>query len=151
MMKKIALAILATASIAALPALSGQVSANTGGGAGDEGCTPGYWKTHTDNWDNAYPTKTLDLIFGDIFDTEVTMLEALQGGGGRGIEGAQRILARAATAAFLNLSHSDVDYELTYGELREEVQGVWDSGSRGEILDLAAELDELNNLGCPLN
>ena len=36
-------------------------------GEGFEGCTPGYWKNHTDNWEEASPGE----IFGDRFDDAV--------------------------------------------------------------------------------
>ena len=76
-------------------------------GEGFEGCTPGYWKNHTDNWEEASPGE----IFGDRFDDAranvagLTFLQTLQGGGGKGLDGAAKILARAATAAWLNAAH----------------------------------------------
>ncbi len=129
---------------------------------GEEGCTPGYWKNHTDDWleteDGAISYETTD-IFGDIFgvDYDVTLLDALQGGGGKGIDGAKKILARAATAALLNAAHDGIGYPLSRyfetedGEaLFDAVAAVWDSGDRQLIIDLAADLDAMNNLGCPL-
>lgn len=130
---------------------------------GEEGCTPGYWKNHTDNWleteegDISYAT---DERFGDVFDVDydVTLLDALQGGGGNGLAGAKRILARAATAAILNAAHEGLGYPLSRWNDTDEgpaiiasVQDAWDSGSRTELLDLAAYFDSLNNWGCPLN
>ncbi|HEX9855471.1 MAG TPA: hypothetical protein VGC47_09165 [Acidimicrobiia bacterium] len=131
---------------------------------GEEGCTPGYWKNHTDNWledeegNRSYET---DDLFSDIFGVDhgdVTLLEALDGGGGSGIAGAQEILARAATAALLNSAHEGLGYPLRRDSataagpaIFDAVQYVWDSGSRRKILKLARFLDELNNLGCPLN
>lgn len=129
---------------------------------GDEGCTPGYWKNHTDDWleteDGAISYETT-AIFGDIFGVSynVTLLDALQGGGGNNIAGAQKILARAATAALLNAAHDGIGYPLSRyfatedgDALFEAVQDVWNSGDRQAILDLATDLDAMNNLGCPL-
>ena len=125
---------------------------------GEEGCTPGYWKNHTDNWfeDEANTVRSYSTgdLFGDVFgvDYDVSLLAALQGGGGGGIAGAHKILARAATAAALNAAHEGLGYPLRReADIFPAVQAVWDSGDRDAILDLASELDRLNNLGCPLN
>jgi hypothetical protein len=129
---------------------------------GEEGCTPGYWKNHTEDWletEAGDPSYAPTDLFGDVFgvDYDVTLIDALQGGGGRGIEGAQKVLARSATAALLNAAHEGIGYPLSRyfeteaGEpILASVQDVWDSGDRDAILDLAVMFDELNNLGCPL-
>jgi hypothetical protein len=124
---------------------------------GNEGCTPGYWKTHTDNWEEARTT----TIVGDRFNVpdryavdDWTFLRALQGGGGPGVDGAARILARAAVAAYLNAAHEGLGYPLRRGGedgIIEMVNEAFASGDRQTMLDLAAYLDSLNNLGCPLN
>ncbi|MGH2372706.1 MAG: hypothetical protein ACRDIC_04410 [bacterium] len=80
-----------------------------------------------------------------------TLLDALQGGGGPGIAGATRILLRAAVAAFLNAVHPDVDYPLLSSEIVTAVNSALASQSRTTMLNLAARLDLLNNLGCTLN
>lgn len=129
---------------------------------GDEGCTPGYWKNHTEDWletpDGAVSYETTE-IFGDIFgvDYDVTLLDALQGGGGNNLAGSKKILARAATAALLNAAHDGLGYPLSRYFATDDgdalfvaVQDVWDTGDRDAILDLAADLDAMNNLGCPL-
>ena len=133
-------------------------------GIGDEGCTPGYWKNHTDSWiedasglPSYFPTEE----FGNVFSVsygDVTLLEALQGGGGPGISGAKQILARAAVAALLNAAHDELSYPLRRYQdtpsgpaIIPAVQDVWDSGDRAAILELATFFDGLNNLGCPLN
>ena len=75
---------------------------------GKEGCTPGFWKNHTDVWEEADPAD----LFSDAFSAGtsgvldgLTLEEALGGGGGSGLAGAELILARAATAAYLNAAH----------------------------------------------
>jgi len=64
-----------------------------------QGCTPGYWKNHTDNWQEYQPTApTADLFtlpaslmpLGD-----QTLLKSLQGGGGPGEQGAAKVLLTA--------------------------------------------------------
>jgi hypothetical protein len=126
---------------------------------GEEGCTPGYWKNHTENWEEYHAGSLLKFnftipanlsSFGD-----VTFLQALDGGGGPGINGAAKILFRASVAAFLNAAHEGVGYPLRRfsdpGHMQDAVNEALASGDRQTMLDLAAELDALNNLGCPLN
>lgn len=124
---------------------------------GDEGCTPGYWKNHTDSWAGTgySPGQTAGSVFSgaSVFPSlaSKTLLQTLQGGGGSGAEGAARILLRAAVAALLNAGHSGVDYTQTTAEILADVNAALSSGDRDTMLDLAAELDSDNNLGCPLN
>ncbi len=149
----------------ALVAVIATLSATTAAqavGTGHEGCTPGYWKNHTDNWQEAAP--------GDLFGSKyvdaranvagLTLLQALQGGGGPGADGAAKILARAATAAYLNAAHDGVGYpwrRVGEGEdgrpgLVNYVNTAFASGDRATMLAAAARLDTDNNLAeCPLN
>ncbi len=129
---------------------------------GKEGCTPGYWKNHTGKWEEAKPTTLFRKPFNrgtsGVLD-DLTFLEALAGGGGKGVAGAERIMPRAATAAYLNAAHEGVGYPW-----RRHAEGLDDrpplvptvnaalrSGDRGTMLELAERLDADNNLGCPLN
>ncbi len=131
-------------------------------GTGQEGCTPGYWKNHTDNWQEAAPGD----LFGATYTSAranvagLTLLQALQGGGGPGADGAAKILARAATAAWLNAAHDDVGYpwrRLGAGEdgrpgLETFVNMAFASNNRATMLAAATRLDNDNNLAdCPLN
>ena len=80
---------------------------------GQEGCTPGYWKTHTENWQEARPDGLFSAKFSDGTSgvlVGVTLEQALAGGGGPGVAGAERILARAATAAYLNAAHEGLGF-----------------------------------------
>lgn len=129
---------------------------------GEDGCTPGYWKNHTSNWfetdTKAIPvTKTLrgagyvttDALKGD------TLLEALSYKGGKGAEGAERILLRAAAAAYLNAAHEGLGYPLRRnaepGDFVAVVNEAIASGDRAAMLEVADWLDRMNNLGCPLS
>lgn len=75
------------------------------------------------------------------------------------MSGAELILARAATAAFLNAAHEGVGFpwrRFSTGldgrpPLVETVVAALESGNRTDILALATRLDIDNNLGCPLN
>lgn len=126
---------------------------------GNEGCTPGYWKNHTDNWEEYTTASTLrnNWTLGQ-FDAKwggKTFEEALSFKGGTGLDGAFQILMRASVAAYLNAAHEGVGYPLRRfdepGEMKDMINTALASGSRAQMLDLARKLDMYNNLGCPLN
>lgn len=127
----------------------------------DEGCTPGYWKNHTSSWmeneNTSIPTTTTVTAAGFVVDStsaSATLLQALSYKGGSGLAGAERILMRAASAAWLNAAHEDIAYPYRRDrapyEIVETVNDAIASGDRARMLAVAAELDEANNLGCPL-
>ena len=126
---------------------------------GNEGCTPGYWKNHTENWEEYTASDPLDWQFN--FPDSLagmrddTWLEALSYGGGSGTEGAARILMRASTASFLNAAHEGIGFPLRRfadpGQMLAAVNAALASDNRAAMLELASYLDGLNNLGCPLN
>lgn len=124
---------------------------------GEDGCTPGYWKNHTDSWAGTgySPLQTTGSVFSgaSAFPTlaSQSLLQSLQGGGGSGTLGGARILVRAAVAALLNAGHSGVDYPRTTAEILADVNAALTSNNRNAMLALASELDSDNNLGCPLN
>ncbi|MDQ3627645.1 MAG: hypothetical protein M3419_02280 [Actinomycetota bacterium] len=134
---------------------------------GDDGCTPGYWKNHPENWQEVKPGDLLKFDHNstafppfmptdadlDGSGTDDTFLAALSFKGGSGLVGAEQILFRAAVAAWLNAAYDDADgfgYPLRRKDFVPEVNAAIASGDRQTMLDLAAELDALNNLGCPL-
>ena len=126
------------------------------------GCTPGYWKNHTNRWPAPYTSGTpLTAVFGNQA-LAGTLLEGLSFGGGGGTDGAKRTLLRAAVASLLNFAHPDVAYAVpAYNGLPtiESQQGMNDAvvaalaGSRSAMLGLAAQLDAANNAvnSCPLS
>jgi hypothetical protein len=122
---------------------------------GNEGCTPGYWKNHLDAWVGYSPDQTVNSVFTGALPSvgTSTLQQALSFGGGPGVLGAEQILLRAAVAALLNAANPDVDYALTTAEVIADVNAALASGDRDTILELATELDALNNGagGCPLS
>jgi hypothetical protein len=154
----------AAAALALAVVASGGVVVSTAGAAsatniGNQGCTPGYWKNHTSNWQEIKTTTKLGSEF--TFPTELaafrnqTFLQALQGGGGSGLSGATTILMRASAAAYLNAAHEGVGYPYRRssapGDLRNSINAALASKDRAKILALATKLDQANNLGCPLH
>jgi len=126
---------------------------------GNEGCTPGYWKNHTNNWEEYTPAS----LVGNNWDlppslssfNSWTFLQALQGGGGPGITGAAQILLRASVAAYLNAAHEGVGYPYRRFtdpfNMKLQINNAFASEDRATMLALATTLDKANNLGCPLN
>ncbi|TVR61157.1 MAG: hypothetical protein EA422_12915 [Gemmatimonadales bacterium] len=118
------------------------------------GCSPGFWANMTGEWPSPYSrTDTFGEIFAGVHeaiaDTEFGNMLRL--GGGPGVLGAQRILLRAAAAALLNAANDDVNYSMSVAEVIDAVNDALAGNDRGELLALAAEMDEQNNLGCSLN
>ena len=102
---------------------------------GDEGCTPGYWKNHIENW-SIDPDLTFFAVFGENwFGYDLTLAQAVRLGGG----GVKK-LARHGTAAYVSAMHPDVHYPITPEMVIIAVQSGFD--------DLLAMYNEL---GCPLD
>lgn len=127
---------------------------------GHEGCTPGYWKNHTDNWQETRPGTAVSNLFQVSAALDgVTVEGALALSGGPGLDGAERILTRAATAAWLNAAHEGLGFpwrRFSMGldgrpPLVQFVNDALASGDRDTMIAAAARLDADNNLGCPLN
>lgn len=87
---------------------------------GGEGCTPGYWRNHLEDWPpTGYsPSDDFDTIFGvDYFNPDITLGKAITLGGG----GVNKV-ARHGTAALLSAAHPDVSYPYTEAEVIAFVQ-----------------------------
>jgi hypothetical protein len=128
-----------------------------------KGCTPGYWKQsqHFDSW---VPTglKTTDLVsklYSNAYlytldgkqMSKYTLVQALSFKGGSGPLGSAQILLRAAVAAELNARYQGIGYPMSAGAIITAVQNALASVNRGQMILLASQLDDLNNLGCVLN
>jgi hypothetical protein len=125
-----------------------------------EGCTPGYWKNHTDSWQEYSPDTLVKTVFTAAAGTalgDLTLLQALNLGGGSGLVGAESNLLRAAVAALLNASYDPLAFPWQRNgsafrpALIASVNDALASDDRAMILNLAGRLDADNNLGCPLN
>ena len=124
---------------------------------GAEGCSHGYWKNHLGSWSpTGYsPGDSVESVFSSASSLpaigSASLLEALQFGGGPGVEGAARNLLRQAVGALLNAAHPDVEFPRSGGEVIDMVNSALDSADRQTILSVKDDLDFDNNLGCPLN
>jgi hypothetical protein len=117
--------------------------------AGDQGCTPGYWRNHTDRWQGAAPSDHFHHTFGA--GPHIMLGDAIELGGG-GVNA----LVRHATAALLNahggVPNADgttVDYPFTADEVTAMVQAAFADG--GDIEGTKNTLAAANELGCPLS
>ena len=146
-------ALMITMVVGALGVAGGPASAT-----GTEGCTPGYWKNHTDSWaaSGYSPSQTVSSVFnvpGSLAPLgNATLLQALSFPGGDGLSGGARILLRAAVAGLLNISNATIDYGGVKATFISRTNAALASGSRARMITLATEFDTRNNQGtCPLN
>jgi hypothetical protein len=122
---------------------------------GTKGCTPGFWKNHTDAWVGFLPSQTLEDVF-DVPDSlgldSTTLLQALSFGGGPGFAGGARTLLRDAVAALLNSAHPDVSggFPYTTGQVISLTNAALATGNRTAALNQASAFNSANNLGCPI-
>ena len=127
--------------------------------AGQEGCTPGFWKNNAANWNySAWPAGTFeDVPFDDIFDRVITINEGKKGEqsdptleqalAAKG--GDINALARHGTAAYLNSVDIEVNFGLSPAQVISLVQeGIDNPEKTNENKNiLAAE----NERGCSQN
>lgn len=156
--RRTALAAVAFTLLAALAVLAvpSPVAANN---IGNQGCTPGYWKNHSDNWEEYSPNQTIASVFplpaGLSQYGSLTLLQGLSLQGGKGATGGAEILLRAGIAAFLNAAHEGVGYPYRRyadpGDIGPKITQALASMDKDQMVALAAWLDAANKLGCPLN
>jgi hypothetical protein len=143
---------------------------------GIEGCTPGYWKTHVETWQDGILVRvggadkllTPDTLVRDAFDVDfldnsydsLTLLQALNLNGG-GVNA----LLKSAVAALLDsseLPNPIMDYSLTDDQVYDRTRDALDPQYVVNIADISDDndteekknfFDEANNGlgGCPLN
>jgi hypothetical protein len=118
-----------------------------------EGCTPGYWKNHTDQWVTFTPDQPVDMFeipaWLWMLMQNDTPMDLLKYRGGPGDDGAARILLRHAMAAMLNSRHPDINYQVGRREIQERVRDAL-TGDREDMLQAKAVFEFLNERGCPL-
>ncbi|QDG50307.1 hypothetical protein FIV42_06040 [Persicimonas caeni] len=121
-------------------------------GDGFQGCTPGYWKNHLNDWCGYSPGATLGSVFDLSIYTSlsgISLEAALSLSGGPSEVDAAGLLLHHAVAALLNACA--LDYPLTEAEIVSKVNAALASGERSDMLDLKDELDAINNqYPCPL-
>jgi hypothetical protein len=129
---------------------------------GTEGCTPGYWKNHPEEWDEASEAihvlvdgddkyLTTDTLVRDAFDVDfldnynsydsLTLLQALNLNGG-GLDA----LLRAGVAALLNSGETPdgepvIDYSLTDDQVYDRVRDGLDPQYVENLLEFDDEND----------
>ncbi len=111
---------------------------------GGEGLTPGYWKQshHFDDWRNFAPTNNYNTVFGVSDDPSLTLLGALERGGG-----GKNALGRHAVAAILNASHEHISYNWTVSQIIAAVQQAY---ATNNFEPLKNQLDTWNNQGADI-
>ena len=110
------------------------------------GCTPGYWKQtqHFGNWTGYAPTNSFNTVFGVNILPGLTLLGALENGGGKAAR-----LGRHATAALLNASYLDGWYGMSAAQVIAAVKSAVAAGP--DAMDaLASRFANLNERSCPL-
>ncbi|MET0681371.1 MAG: hypothetical protein ABWZ41_10230 [Burkholderiales bacterium] len=116
---------------------------------GGGGCTPGYWKNHTEDWVGYDPDDTVGSVFANAGSLgSMTLLQALKNGGGDTLDDAKRLLIHHAVAALLNSTHPDVDYAFTTAQVIAWTSDMLTSTDRDAILGLKNLFDAENNRGC---
>jgi hypothetical protein len=124
---------------------------------GDEGCSHGYWKNHEDDWvaTGYSPDQSVESVFGAAAAYpevgSATLMEALEFKGGGGEEGGARILLKQAVASLLNAAHPAVMFVASPAGVISTTDAALASGDRYTMTALGEDMDDDNNLGCPLS
>ena len=134
------------------------VSTNIQVRVGDTGCSPGFWKTHTD--DTKFPNALSQTgfipedDFDDVFSLadgttgDLTLIQALESKGGK-----ENQLYRFAVATLLNAAHPTIDAEDGFDEVSEiiAIVSAVDFEDRTSIRAAVALLAPQTDLiGCPI-
>lgn len=108
------------------------------------GCTPGFWKNHTEAWQGYTTDQTIGSVFTSAPEpyASMTLLDGLSLQGGSGVAGASEILLRASIAMVLN------EYPDYPSSKIARTNTALESGKRGMIIRLAERWDTLNNGDC---
>jgi uncharacterized repeat protein (TIGR01451 family) len=127
---------------------------------GGEGCTPGFWKNHTELWDGVGSDDVTSTIqTTDLFNAtfgvtsaqsgladSVTLLDALSVSGSN-----LAALDRQATAAIVSADASGVNYPYTVDQVIAIYQDAVTPGGSYDINSALAVLQAANELNCPLS
>jgi hypothetical protein len=120
------------------------------GPAAAHGCTPGFWKNKNGAALIGANNPTVGSTFTGFGSSigSLTMTQALSLQGGPDVAGAREILARAAAAAYFNVTITG-DYPKDLAGLQSMVNTALATGDRAAIIAVAADLDFWNNAGNP--
>ena len=115
---------------------------------GGQGCSPGYWKTHS-VWPAPYTKTTLFLTaFGeDAFPGKTLQAVLATGGGGL------TALGRQTVSALLNAQASGVSYEFTAAQVIAQFNAAFPGtdAAYSTLKDSFEALTDVNGRICPLN
>lgn len=126
------------------------------GDDGGQGCTPGYWKNHEEDWVGYETTDRLGDVFSEVNGYggfgDLTLMEAMQSGPEPDsiLLQSVRNLMRHAVAALLNSSSGEVDFGVSPAGLIAEVNAALATADASTIQAKKDDLDRRNNSGCPL-
>ncbi len=110
------------------------------------GCTPGFWKNHTELWANPYMSDDLfATYFEDAFPGS-TLLDVLGQGGGGLIA-----LGRHTVAALLNAAHTDVPYPMSTDEIINAFNDIYPDGTKQDYNALKDIFEGYNQIGCSID
>jgi hypothetical protein len=115
---------------------------------GTEGCTPGYWKNHTDSWVGYSSGQAFSSVFDNAFPGK-SLLTVLKQPASSGGTNALNDLGRHTVAALLNAS-SSVDYPYSTADVITMFNNTY-PGTDGAYEALKNMFAGFNELGCPLN
>jgi hypothetical protein len=113
--------------------------------AGDEGCSPGFWKQehHFHYWPEPYmPDTTLGFFATPGDSSPLTLLQALDLGGG-----GLNALWRQTVAALLNAAHLEIDFPFETEDVLSLLQDALSTGAYEPLKDL---FEQANEGTCPL-
>ncbi len=144
-----AMAVAAVAAVSLIAAAPG----HTWNEEATEGCSPGYWKNHTEAWVTYTPDQTLGSVFTfpNAADplASATLLDALSFSGGPTIEDKEALFLHHATAGLLNAS-AGLDYGLSLNRVIRTTNRLLANHRAGQYERVKDLFDKFNNLGCPL-
>jgi hypothetical protein len=112
--------------------------------AWNKGCTPGFWKNHTEAWVGYDPNQSIGSVFSAApapYDS-MSLLDGLSLQGGPDLAGKTEILLRAAIAGLLNR-----DFPAPQ-KFIDRVNAKIMSGDETKIINYATKLDNQNNGDC---
>lgn len=146
--------------------MSGNISAAEEEPCAGEGCSPGFWVTHSDLWHAEFGP---NLLFLDVFGLDaypgLTLFDVISqsdfglgsfaarcGVSGKKEQNTKNLLQALGfqTVAALQNSANAVRYELTVADVQRTFLTAYQSCSLDRIEETKDSLDQLNNRYCPL-